>query len=164
MKRIKEDHARILISMIVKALIELSRLNVVHRDIKLANMLIHFPTLSQEAINDAFLCKVDISKTKCILKVADLGFAKELNKNDFTQTVCGTPLNMAPEVLFSKKYDHSVDIWSTGVILFEMMTGFMPFNGMNKADLMNKIAAGNYGLPDTLELSNNCLDFINKCL
>lgn len=60
---------------------------------------------------------------------------------------------MAPEVLFSKKYDHSVDIWSTGVILFEMLTGFMPFNGMNKADLMNKIAAGNYGLPDTLELS-----------
>lgn len=64
--------------------------------------------------------------------IADLGFAKEVGNTDLTQTMCGTPVYMAPEILQGKPYDHKVDVWSLGTVFYEMLTGFTPFTGRNK--------------------------------
>lgn len=94
-----------------------------------------------------------------------MGFAKELNTyDDLTQTQCGTPLIMAPEILDGKSYNHKADVWSLGVVYFEMLTGYSPFNGVDKRDLINNIKKGDYGLPKTIQISLQGLDFLNGCL
>jgi protein kinase A len=59
------------------------------------------------------------------LKITDFGFAKEVP--DITWTLCGTPDYLAPEVVASKGYNKSVDWWSLGILIFEMLCGFTPF-------------------------------------
>jgi len=60
---------------------------------------------------------------------------------------------MAPEVLNGKRYNHKADVWSLGVIFFEMITGFMPFTGKNRDDLKKAILKGTYKLPKKLKMS-----------
>ena len=57
-------------------------------------------------------------------------------------TQCGTPLNMAPEILNGKKYNEKIDIWSFGVTLFESLLGVTPFNGRDKLDLRDNVNFG----------------------
>lgn len=59
------------------------------------------------------------------IKITDFGFAKEVK--DVTWTLCGTPDYIAPEVVTTKHYNKSVDWWSLGVLIFEMLTGYTPF-------------------------------------
>lgn len=93
-----------------------------------------------------------------------MGFAKELAYEDLSQTQCGTPLIMAPEILNGTVYNHKADVWSLGVVYFEMLTGFTPFNGMNKNDLIKNLSKGDYQLPKKIKLSLQGLDFLNCCL
>jgi serine/threonine protein kinase len=96
--------------------------------------------------------------------IADLGFAKELEEEDLTKTVCGTPLYMAPEILKGMPYDSKVDVWSLGTVFYEMLTGFTPFTGTSKDDLKRNLERGNYRLPKTIKMSLEGLDFMNCCL
>ncbi|KAF8423652.1 catalytic subunit of the PKA [Tirmania nivea] len=59
------------------------------------------------------------------LKITDFGFAKEVP--DITWTLCGTPDYLAPEVVSSRGYNKSVDWWSLGILIFEMLCGYTPF-------------------------------------
>lgn len=62
------------------------------------------------------------------MKLADFGLAVELPKNGTPLTsICGTPTYVAPEVLREEGYDHLVDIWALGVIIYVMLCGFPPF-------------------------------------
>ena len=144
-------------------------MKVVHRDLKLANILINFnnfdndKTLEGSPEFEIFKRTSPLIGTVDVI-IADLGFAKQLNDGDLTQTMCGTPLNMAPEILKGAMYDHKVDVWSLGTVFFEMLTGFTPFSGMNKEDLKRNIEKGNYMFPKNIRLSLEGLDFLNCCL
>lgn len=83
--------------------------NIVHRDIKCENLLI----------------SLDGS-----LKVADFGFARQIDKNSLSETYCGSTAYTAPEVLEAKRpYDPRLaDVWSCGIILYILLTGAMPFS------------------------------------
>ena len=83
--------------------------SVMHRDFKLANILLH----------------------DRICKIADLGFAKMMKETDLTQTVLGTGLTMAPEVLKGMPYGLKADIWSIGVVFYQLLTGKYPYSGPN---------------------------------
>lgn len=72
-----------------------------HRDFKLANILMHDGEI----------------------KIADFGFSKLLTNEEFTETMLGSPLNMAPEVLGGNQYNSKADIWSIGVVFYEMLFG-----------------------------------------
>lgn len=65
------------------------------------------------------------------LKVVDFGFAKTLN-GKLTHTLCGTPEYFAPELVKGKGYGKPVDIWGTGILLYEMLCGYTPY-----ADMVN---------------------------
>ena len=119
-------------------------MNVVHRDLKLANILINFKNIDMDKVLTGGQQLKKFMKTcplvgEVEVVIADLGFAKELDEGDLAKTQCGTPLNMAPEILMGHKYDHKVDVWSLGTVFFEMLTGFTPFTGMNKEDLKNNL-------------------------
>ena len=92
--------------------------NILHRDIKSQNIF--------------------ITKTG-ILKLGDFGIAKQLESTMLTGTITGTPYNMAPEVCAGKKYDSKADVWSIGVILYELITLKKPFDGDNVQDLFKAI-------------------------
>ena len=113
-----------------------------HRDLKLPNILLHFPDLSKDQIESPafdfkqFISNVDIVGKRgtkkaypFVAKIADLGFARKVEEGQLAETKLGTPLLMAPEVLNGNKYDHSADVWSLGCIFYEMLTGYQPFTG-----------------------------------
>ncbi len=87
---------------------------------------------------------MDLIANNIEVKIADLGFARELAYEDLSSTICGTPLVMAPEVLSGHMYNHKADVWSLGIVFFEMITGFTPFTGRDKADLRRNLEAGMY--------------------
>ena len=58
-----------------------------------------------------------------LLKIADFGFARSLQPQGLAETLCGSPLYMAPEILQFHKYDAKADLWSVGTILFELVVG-----------------------------------------
>ncbi|KAJ0422787.1 kinase-like domain-containing protein [Aspergillus carlsbadensis] len=90
------------------------------------------------------------------LKITDFGFAKEVP--DITWTLCGTPDYLAPEVVASKGYNKSVDWWSLGILIFEMLCGFTPFWDQGSPVkiyqniLQGRIKFPPYLLPDAVDL------------
>ena len=62
-------------------------------------------------------------KSGALLKIADFGFARSLQPQGLAETLCGSPLYMAPEILQFHKYDAKADLWSVGTILFELVVG-----------------------------------------
>ena len=92
--------------------------NILHRDLKPSNILLH---------ND-------------VIKLADFGFCKSLSsENDLTKTMVGSPIYMAPEILFGKDYGTKAEIWSLGCVLFELLFGECPFEERTIPKLMNRI-------------------------
>ena len=67
-----------------------------------------------------------------MLKIADFGFARNLQPAGLAETLCGSPLYMAPEILQFHKYDAKADLWSVGTILYELVVGRPPFNGATR--------------------------------
>ncbi|EPZ32762.1 Protein kinase, catalytic domain-containing protein [Rozella allomycis CSF55] len=121
---LSEDIARKLLLQLVSALSYLRSRNLVHRDIKPQNLLL---TPGDDVPN---------------IKLADFGFAKHMNPiKDLAETLCGSPLYMAPEILRYDKYDASADLWSVGVLSFELVTGKPPFRAQNHIQLLKKIEA-----------------------
>ncbi|XP_072858606.2 protein kinase C theta type isoform X1 [Pogona vitticeps] len=74
------------------------------------------------------------------IKIADFGMCKEAMFGDAkTSTFCGTPDYIAPEILLGQKYSLSVDWWSFGVLLYEMLIGQSPFHGQDEEELFQSI-------------------------
>lgn len=121
--------------------------NVVHRDIKPANIM-------YEAKTDA-------------LKITDFGIAR-ITDSSKTKTgmVLGTPSYMSPEQLAGKKVDGKSDLFSLGVMMFQFMTGRLPFQGDSMATLMYKIANEAHPKPDSIrpELPRCVSVIINRSL
>ncbi|EJD01812.1 kinase-like protein [Fomitiporia mediterranea MF3/22] len=105
--------------------------NLIHRDIKPQNLLLK--PASPEELARGHPLGVPI------LKVADFGFARMLPNAMMAETLCGSPLYMAPEILRYEKYDAKADLWSLGAVLYEMTTGRPPFRAQNHIDLLKKI-------------------------
>ena len=65
-------------------------------------------------------------------KIGDLGLAKPLSsKDELSETIAGTLLMMAPEMINNKEYDNSVDVWSLGALLYQILVGRTPFDANN---------------------------------
>ena len=79
-----------------------------------------------------------------IIKLGDFGIAKVLNKTvDQAQTVVGTPYYLSPEIITNEPYNFKSDVWSLGVLLYEMCCLKPPFNGANIHMLAMQIVNGN---------------------
>ena len=79
------------------------------------------------------------------LKIVDFGFAKRVT--DRTWTVCGTPEYMAPEIILNKGHDKAVDWWTLGILIYEMLVGFPPFEGADPMALYKTIVANDVRFP-----------------
>jgi serine/threonine protein kinase len=95
---LREIEARILLCQIVKGIAAIKDKSVMHRDLKLPNIMVHFPSLPPNACIDPkfdlkkFLEGAEINSKYVTCKIADLGFARKLFQDQLAETACGTPL------------------------------------------------------------------------
>ena len=128
---------------VVNAVYYLHINNIIHRDIKPENILIG-------------------SDNK--IKLCDFGWAKELTLEN-RSTFCGTIEYMAPEIVGSENYDYSVDIWSLGILLYELLYGHSPFKANNTKNVILNIKTHELTYDDNnKKISNSCKDLIQKLL
>ncbi|KAH9077574.1 kinase-like protein [Lactarius deliciosus] len=122
---------RSFLRQLARALKFLRQRNLIHRDIKPQNLLLRPP--GDEDLVRGHPLGVPL------LKVADFGFARSLPNAMMAETLCGSPLYMAPEILSYQKYDAKADLWSVGAVLYEMSVGKAPFRASNHIELLKKI-------------------------
>ncbi|GFR45998.1 hypothetical protein Agub_g7475 [Astrephomene gubernaculifera] len=144
-----EAEARLCFVQVLRGIEYLHSKNVVHRDLKLENLLL--------AKQD------DIS----LVKIADFGLAKHAVNG--MQTICGTPQYVAPEVIVGAKghvYGPGVDMWSAGVVLYILLGGYPPFWSDSEPQLFDMIRKGKYSFGDPVwnKVSECAKDLIRKLL
>ena len=154
-KPIKENYTQFFFSQLANGLKYLDQNNIIHRDIKPRNIL--------------------LTNNKRVLKIADFGFAKS-NRSHTQQinlysTICGSPMYMAPEIMDRSKYNNQTDLWSIGMILYEMLYGKHPYqNCKSYEEIKNK----NNQFDDIIlipppntpnkKVSNECLTLLKNLL
>ncbi|ODA81198.1 hypothetical protein RJ55_04162 [Drechmeria coniospora] len=136
------------LKQLVSALEFLRSRNYVHRDVKPQNLLLLPPQSFRDRGRFHIMSASQDSLIPCagleslpMLKLADFGFARVLPSTSLADTLCGSPLYMAPEILRYERYDAKADLWSVGTVLYEMVTGRPPFRARNHVELLRKIEA-----------------------
>lgn len=117
---------------------------LVHRDVKPQNLLLNPPPdydPETTALTVSGYNNLAGLRSLPVLKLADFGFARVLPAASMAETLCGSPLYMAPEILRYEKYDATADLWSVGTVLYELIAGRPPFRAPNHVDLLRKIEA-----------------------
>lgn len=128
--KLKEDLARKYFQQLIGAVDFCHSRGVYHRDLKPENLLL-------DENGD--------------LKISDFGLSAlyDSTTNDgLLYTTCGTPAYVAPEVFNKKGYDGAkADIWSSGVVLFVLLAGYLPFQDQNVIEMYKKISTGDFKCP-----------------
>ena len=159
-KPFSEEYVQHLMRQIVNGLTYIHDHDIIHRDIKLDNILVKF---SSE--ND----KNKLNMMNAQIKIADFGISI---RGATAFTAIGTPAYMDPFILKKVKerndlansqgYTKSADIWSLGAVCYEMLIGKRVFNGRNMEDLYHNVESGDYTIPTNL--SKEVVSFINGML
>jgi len=144
-----EDKARHFMIQFARGLRLLRFHNVSHRDLKPQNMLLH-----------------QGADQRTVLKIADFGFAKILETQDLAATHCGSPLYMAPEIHEHRAYSAKADLWSVGIILYQMVTGSTPFRVASLEELAWKLKSEDIKFSPRMEkqLSSECRNLVLSLL
>ena len=127
--------------------------HVIHRDLKLKNIMIKYDQ-SVEIIH-------------FIVKLSDFGFSKVMNEDDITGTNLGSPATKAPEIMKGSDYNAKADLWSIGVIMYQLFYDILPFPARTVRELKEAIfMASGVKLPKGAEdsMSQICFDLIDKLL
>lgn len=139
-KTLKENEALTVIRQLADAIAYLHDLDIVHRDLKLENILLCQP-VDEEPLN---------------IKISDFGLSYVKGSGEaMMQSVCGTPMYMAPEVIDEHEYSRQCDIWSIGVILYTLLTGSPPFQASTEEKLYQLIKQGE------LDFTHPCWQIVN---
>ena len=140
-----EEVCKFYIACLISMFSHLRGKNIVYRDLKPENVLL-----------DDF----------GYLKLIDFGLAKELKEGKKASTICGTPEYVAPEILLNEGYGPSVDIWSIGILLYEMITTKTPFASKTSKTVLSNILQKKIHFTDKkfTDISDECKDFIEGCL
>ena len=143
-KRLSENESSFFYFQLINGLEYIHSLGIVHRDLKPENLL-----LTKEYL----------------LKIIDFGLSNYFVKGqkDLLSTPCGSPCYTSPEMVAGKKYDGTkIDIWATGIILYAMLCGYLPFEDKDNDILFDKILECKIKYPDFL--SSESKDLISKIL
>nr|POE94873.1 serine/threonine-protein kinase atg1a [Quercus suber] len=147
--KVSEAIARHFMRQLAAGLQVLQEKHLIHRDLKPQNLL---------------LTRGEVTP---LLKIGDFGFARSLTPQGLADTLCGSPLYMAPEIIRNQKYDAKADLWSVGAILFQLVTGKPPFDGNSQLQLFqNILTSTELQFPQGAleELHPDCVDLCRSLL
>ena len=146
-----EEIVQHIMLQVVSAINYIHDLKIIHRDLKLDNILVKF---------DNEIDKNQMNLLKAEVKIIDFGFAAYKDQTGLLKTAIGSPLNMDPLILkkfnsggtLNKElgYDEKADIWSLGTLCYQMLIGDSAFNAFNMRELVLKIEEGTYKVPTNL--------------
>ena len=141
----------------------LRKVGYTHRDIKPANILITVEQNNQFDSNDPNRYGY---QTKLVLKLADFGLAKSYadQEQSLVNTICGSPLYMAPELFISKQYDSKIDIWAFGVIMYQMLFGMHPYGGTTYQQLVSNLKNKKVNFFIHKNFTPSCFDLVTNAL
>lgn len=145
-KIFNEIHAAQIMHQIFSTLAYMHGKQIIHRDLKPENILLED---NHDVLN---------------IKIIDFGTAIVTNGNKVTGMI-GTPYYIAPEVI-AGEYDFKADIWSSGVILYILLSGQPPFAGMNDNEITTRIIAGKLSFPNETwsKISNEAISLIKSLI
>jgi hypothetical protein len=124
--RFDEERTRIYAAELILAISYLHEIGVIHRDLTPGNIL----------LDDGGH-----------VRIADFGFVKEKMNGQTTETFCGTPQYIAPEIIGNKPYNHMCDWWSLGILIFEMLYSKPPWHDPNVNSIFKSILYGEIKFP-----------------
>ena len=160
-----EEIVQYLMRQIIEAIKVIHSHKIIHRDIKLDNILVSFE-------ND--YDKNNVNMMKAQIKIIDFGLATKLGTALLTYTALGSPVNMDPIILkkYNKAggyeqlqgYNEKADIWSLGTVFYELLTGEALFKVKDMKELVNKVEKGVYTIPTNMNFSKESLAFLNSML
>lgn len=142
--KLSESEAISIYCQIIKGFKFLISLSYIHRDIKPENIIIR--EQSYKVGDFGFSCK------------ADMNYLCKLDE------ICGTPLYMAPQILYEKAYTAKCDIWSLGIMLYEMVFGYGPWVCRNMESYRYNIMNKPLSFPYNGKIGQHTKDFIKRCL
>jgi len=145
-KSFSEKDASRIMEQLFSALNYLHKNNIVHRDLKLENLLL-------------------TRKNDLEIKLADFGLSKVYNGQAMF-TACGTPYYVAPEILTGDGYNSKIDTWAAGVLLYVLLSGRLPFSGETDVDLFKAIMDADliWKKPQFDTVSDDAKDLIQKLI
>lgn len=142
-KRFSDSTARFYVACVILAFDYLHKKGVIYRDLKPENLLLD---------------------SSGYIKLTDFGFAKQLAADEKAWTFCGTPEYVAPEIITNKSHDYRADIWSLGILVFELLTGAPPFtNKANPAQVYPEILKGIRGVSFPSCIGASASEIIRQC-
>ena len=143
-KPLKEKYCKKYAKQLGDGLQYLIENNIIHRDLKPQNILL---------------------TNELNIKITDFGFARKFDKNTLLNTLCGSPMYMAPEIINKLDYSIKSDLWSVGIIIYQMFYGKVPFDVNNFIQLIKEINTKpiNYDV-NGINISSNALDLLNGLL
>ena len=160
-KPFSQEIVQYLMRQIISGFAYLHDMKILHRDVKLDNILINFPTEAD---------KQNLNLLNCQVKIIDFGFARYLKSDTLAKSLLGNPINMDPHILRKMNkmdntqnfgYDQKADIWSLGCICYEMLIGTPAFDATSMDELCMKIQKGDYKIPHDIILSYEAISFLN---
>ena len=99
------------------------------------------------------------------LRIGDFGLSSKIENDKSRNTFCGTPNYVAPEILeIGKGHSYEADIWSLGVIIFQLLTGRLPFETSTATETYARIKNGNYEVPKDRKVSKLARNLISRIL
>ncbi|VDK44471.1 unnamed protein product [Anisakis simplex] len=144
--QLSELITRRLFRQIASALFYMRGMNIAHMDLKPQNILL-------------------TSLQRPFIKVSDFGLSQYLKNDESASSFRGSPLYMAPEIFTRQKYDSRVDLWSSGIILYECLYGKPPFTAESYERLIEQILSyESIKFPSNVQLSFDCLDLLQGLL
>ncbi|QPG75384.1 hypothetical protein FOA43_002738 [Brettanomyces nanus] len=161
--KLGQSETKELTKQLLTGLRYLHSMGIVHRDLKPENILLEIESGEQKL-------PWDVNEHSVRVKIADFGLAKFIGKLSFTNTLCGTPAYVAPEVLVNqnvRRYNKSVDMWSVGVLMYVCLCGFPPFSEeLGPPSMRQQIIDARYAFysPYWDSIADEALDLIARLL
>lgn len=164
--KLRQDETKAIFTQLLSGLHYLHKKNIIHRDIKPENILLDItPRTSDSQVQTG---PWDEDEFDIKVKIADFGLAKFIGELKFTNTLCGTPAYVAPEILSNKiNYSTKVDLWLSGVLLYVCLCGFPPFSDeLGPPNMREQILNGTYAFysPYWDDISDTVLQLISSLL
>ena len=150
-----ESQACNVVKQLLLALNYMHSMQIMHRDLKPENIL------CEENADDE-------NDNNIQIKLTDFGFATKYDPDQKQTLSLGSPFYMAPELCKEVEYDHTVDVWSVGIIAFVLLTGTPPFydksDNPNKAGIYNSIIEDDFDSDLLVDATPAALSFIEAAL